>query len=77
MKLCLHRVGRKEGVSVIQENSARPQGARRKMAGLPARNCMCQDYTLILPNFVKGKCEIPENFPEGCILAHKVVGQIT
>ena len=45
MKLFLSRVRRKEGVSASPENSARSQGARRKMADFSARNFISQVFT--------------------------------
>lgn len=76
LKHCMHRVGGEEGVSVVPEKSARPQGARRQMAGLSSRNCMSQLATLILSNFTPGKYEIPKELPEGCRLAHKIAENI-
>ena len=76
IKLCMQRVGTKEGVSLVPEGSVRPKGARRKMGGSSARNCMPQVCTLVLSNFVKGKYEIPKDFPEGYKTSHKVAEQL-
>ena len=76
LKLCLQQCAAAEGVSVVRESSARPQGARRQMAGRSSRNCMSQICNLILSNFTPGKYKVPSNLPEGCKLAHKIAEQV-
>ena len=56
--------------------SARPEDTRRKITGFSIRNFMCQVYTLILSNFVKGKYKIPKDFSEDCRLEHTIAGPI-
>ena len=64
LKLCLQQCAAAEGVSVVRESSARPQGARRQMAGRSSRNCMSQICNLILSNFTPGKYEVPSNLQD-------------
>ena len=42
IKICLQKVGAKKGVSLVPKGSTRPQGTRRQMTGLHARNCLSQ-----------------------------------
>ena len=63
INIFLQNVGTKEGVSLIPGRSARPQGARRQMAGFSVRNFISQVCTLILSNFLKGNFEIHKDLP--------------
>ena len=49
-----------DGISLVKPSSARPQGARRQMAGTSVRNLVSQVATLLVTSFVEGHYEKPK-----------------
>jgi hypothetical protein len=62
------------GIARVNNSSARPQGIRRQMAKLSERNLLTNISTTVTFNFVRGEwVDKPDNLPEGCRLAYKLI----
>ena len=64
INLCLQESGRKEEVSMIPEDSAKPQGSIRQMVGFPTRNYMSQVCTLMFLISQQGSTKVPMISPK-------------
>jgi hypothetical protein len=62
------------GIARVNNSSARTQGIRRQMAKLSERNLLTNISTTVTFNFVRGEwVDKPDNLPEGCRLAYKLI----
>ena len=77
MKKITTVLGVQEGIALVNPKGARPQGARRQMAGTSLRNLASQIATTLCSNFVRGEYDQPSNLCKGAILAHNIMEDIT
>jgi len=70
----ISQLGAHDGVSMVKATGARPQGARRQMAGNSLRH---NTATMITSSFVPGKYDMPKNLPERSALSHAIIEEVT